>query len=109
MTILYALVLTIVVEDLIMLVLTRSKKWAYYNLLCNLVTNPLINIVAGMVWLVYMDSWQYTVTVAVGELVVFAVEALLYRAMTGEPNKKCFVRSFVTNGLSFLVGLLLQL
>lgn len=108
MSLLYALFLTIVIEGLVMLALTGSKKWVYYNLLVNLVTNPLLNIALGILWLFSSNRVLYRVAVAIGEVAIFVGEAVLYRAMTGELRKKCYIRSIVTNGLSFLLGLLIM-
>lgn len=108
MSLLYALFLTIIIEGLVMLTLARSKKWVYYNLLVNLVTNPLLNLALTVFRRVYRDEYQYWIAVAIGEIIVFNVEAALYRAMTGETWKKCYIRSIVTNGLSFLIGLLIM-
>lgn len=107
MSIVYALFLTLIIEGLVMLVLTRSKKWVYFNFLCNLVTNPILNLVMTGFWMVFPDEVVYWIVVAIGEIIVVIGEALLYRAMTGETGRKCFIRSLATNGISFLLGLLL--
>lgn len=114
----YALFLTLVIESLVMLALTRSKKWVYYNLLCNLVTNPTLNILLIVIakitdnfyeWIFESDfNIIYYICVAIGEVLVVIGEAHLYRAMTGETRGKCYIRSLVTNGASFFIGLLLM-
>lgn len=107
MKLIYALVLTLCIEAPVMLVVTRSKKWVYYNVLCNLLTNPLLNIVLTIVWRISRDMGVYHTFVAIGEVLVLFGEAALYRAMTGESLKKCGLCSLITNGASFLLGLII--
>lgn len=91
-----------------MLALTRSKEWVYYNLLCNLVTNPTLNLTLNfVVYPLFGTFAAYRIGVAIGELLVFVGEAHLYRAMSGEVRSKCYMRSLITNGASFLLGLLI--
>lgn len=134
---LLALALTVVIEGLVMLVMTRSLQWVRYNLYCNIVTNPLLQVIVRIILLFYRLDYGYiykpgsktglaaavglvfgtyfkgdlgyTAIVLVGELIVLFAEALLYRAMTGEKFGRCFVRSLVTNALSFIAGIVLSL
>ena len=103
MPLIYALIITIVVEGLAMFVLTRSMKWVRFNLYCNMVTNPLLNL--GLYALIYFGrrNWYDAATV-IGEVLVLVSEAVLYRLMTSEKYSRCFIRSFITNALSLALG-----
>lgn len=108
MRLIFALILTIITEGLVMLALTRSRQWVFCNLLCNCVTNPALNITLNIVvYPLFGTLRSYYIAAVIGELLVFAGEALLYRAMTGEKVKKCIVRSGITNLVSLALGLFL--
>lgn len=103
MAMIYALVLTIIIEGVAMFILTRSKEWVKCNILCNMVTNPILNI--SLFVLVYFTglSW-YSLGVFIGEAIVFTSEALLYKLMTGKGILKCIIYSVITNALSLVLG-----
>lgn len=106
--ILIALIITIAVEGVAMLALTRKWKWVYYNFLCNFVTNPTLNFSLMLVSYLTGESLKaYTVALVLGETLVFVGEAHLYRALTGETRLKCYMRSIITNALSLIIGLLI--
>lgn len=107
MQLFYALLVTLVIEAPVMFALSRSENWVFCNILCNLVTNPILNITLLLVLKYTGKSTIYTLCVVIGELLVLFSEMLLYRAMTGEGWGKCFTRSLITNGMSFGIGLLL--
>ncbi len=104
----YALLLTIVVEGIVMLALTRKWRWAYYNFLCNIVTNPLLNLAVMLIFRITQNYGVYYVCVAVGEVLVLVTEAELYHAMTDEKRGRCYLRSLVTNACSFGLGQLIM-
>lgn len=106
MELLYALVLTILIEGAVMFMLTKSKKWMYYNFLCNMLTNPMLNYVLLLIALYTANRELYNAVIAIGEILVLFGEAYLYKLMTKENYKHCFFRSLITNGASFVIGLL---
>lgn len=99
--------LTVVIEGITMLLLTRSFKWVCYNLLCNMVTNPVMNILLFLITLRFGTTAVYYLAVVIGELAILFLEAWFYRKMTEASSKKCFLRSLITNALSFSLGLVL--
>lgn len=105
MELLYVLILTIIIEGIVMLIMTRSKKWVYYNLLCNMLTNPLLNLSLFAMSLT-LGKNAYYITLVIGEIIVLFGEAWLYNLMTSEKFKVCFIRSLVTNCCSLLIGML---
>ena len=124
--ILYALIITIVLEGALMLLLTRSFKWARYNLYCNLVTNPILNLC--LMFIPYFAAKKigfdatgigplspeapavmtlsYNITFITGEIIVLITEGLLYRLLTKERYSRCFALSLFTNVFSMAAGLL---
>ena len=117
MTLLKALVLTVVIEGTVMFFLTKSPKWIWHNLVCNLLTNPLLNLtLTGIAYLSrdIADSrmkflFLYCLPLVLLEAAVFWGEGKLYGLMTGEAKKICVKRSVITNSVSFGAGLLLTL
>ena len=87
--------------------LKRAGRMVYYNLLCNMLTNPLLNL--SLYGAVLLGAGRGTVTVltVIGEICVVASEYGLYRLMSRESRRLCLVLSIVTNAASYLVGLLL--
>lgn len=107
MRLLYALILTIFIEAAAMFVLTRSAVWVFYNLLCNLVTNPILNLLLAVLMLFTDSAAIYYAALALGEGAVLAAEAKIYRLLSDESYPLCFRRSLITNLLSFLLGSIL--
>lgn len=90
-----------------MLALTRSRQWVFCNLLCNCLTNPVLNILLHFVFFPMTgDGMARYAVLAAGEVVVVFVEALLYGAMILESRNECLHRSGVTNLVSVAVGLI---
>lgn len=107
MQLLYALLLTIFIEAIAMFALTRSSSWVFYNLLCNLVTNPTLNVILFLLLIFYVPTTIYYAGVIIGEILVLFAETLLYKLLTTSGYRTCFLRSLITNLCSFLFGLLL--
>ena len=106
--ILRPLFLTVVIEGLIMLVLTRSVKWLLYNILLNALTNPLLNLALLYVSVLSGRTGPYVLCLLTGEIMVIAAEACLYRAFSEEKRAVCFIRSLITNMVSFLIGIMIM-
>ncbi len=111
---LIALVTTVFIEGLVMFFLTRSKEWVKYNLYCNLVTNPLLNL--ALVGINYIFGGienpvtkvvvTYYIPVIILEAIVFFVEGLLYSLMADAEKKQCFRLSVITNAISATIGII---
>lgn len=85
----------------------RARKMVYYNLLCNMLTNPVLNLTLfGAAWL-GAGRGLINVLIAVGEICVVASEYGLYRLMSQESRRLCLAVSLITNIASFLAGLLI--
>ena len=101
---LFALALTVLVECSLALFF-RSWRLVWAVFLCNLLTNPLLNLIL-MLYYTYIGRHYYWIAVAVLEVCVFIAEALLLRLMMRYAFKRAFALSLLFNGCSFLIGLL---
>ncbi len=102
-----ALLLTIVIEGTVMLALTRSVKWLLYNILVNALTNPLLNLALMYVSVFSGKTGLYVICLLIGEIIVIVGEACLYRLLTQDTARRCFIRSLITNLVSVLLGIIL--
>ena len=101
-SLLWTLLPTIVIElSVLWLLLERRADVLWSSVVVNILTNIPLNLyvtfVSGSV-----------LTIFVGELLVFVVEALWYWYFVGN-WRQATVYSFLCNGISFLIGLLAQL
>lgn len=91
----------------------RSKQLMRIILRVNLVTQILLNVLLNIAGF-YRGPWAFTFYYAVLEIVVFAVEAVLYRVLFrraeggGIPARKCIGYAFAANAASFAAGLLIS-
>ncbi len=82
----------------------RSREAVEYSVLCNLMTNPLLNLlIIGMSHLGILTFYINVITLILEALVVIA-EMLAYRGMMRISMKKAFLISFVLNVSSYLFG-----
>ena len=113
----FALILTLIIEGFLCLLLLKSKSWLRFTCLVNLFTNPLVNTLYTMLYLVLTKrglsgaaSW-----ILLGlEILVWLSEAwLFYRFSNGHKPLssiyKALLFSFVLNAATYISGLLLQL
>lgn len=109
---LIALILTIVSEGIVTYILTKSKTWLKLNLYCNLLTNPLLNLILALTGFLgkYIESTQYRMFISyylplvILEIIVFGVEGHLYWLMGADSKRTCYRVSFITNCFSIAVG-----
>ena len=80
----------------------------YYNLLCNMLTNPLLNLSLYGAVLLGAGPRIIFVLILIGELCVVAVEYKLYRLMSREPRSLCIIISLLTNIASYGIGRLMS-
>lgn len=112
-----ALIITIVTEIIITYILTKSKEWAKYNLFCNMLTNPLLNMsllgfsILGrnIETMANKMILTYYLPLLVLEILVIWAEGYLYGLMSEYPAKMCYRVSVITNGVSIVAGLLFNM
>jgi len=102
--IIFALALTILIECGLSLIF-RSRELTYCVLLCNLLTNPLLNLLL-ILYLAFIGRELYFVVMGILELAVVAVEALVIKHMTDRHISKALGLSLLFNSASFGAGLL---
>lgn len=98
-----AFLLTAAVEALVMLLLCRNPRYMYYSLLCNLLTNPAMNVA---LWLLTgaLGVQFYAVILLALEAAVVVVEGAVYHSLIGWRWGKALLASLLLNAASFLVG-----
>ncbi len=100
-----AFALTAAAEGALVLALTRSMRRVYASFLCNLLTNPALNLLLlGAVR--FLGAGAYWPALAALELAVVAVEAYVWRLLTPLTWKSALFLSAGTNALSFALGLI---
>lgn len=119
----FALILTIAVEAIVMWLLTKSKEWCKYNVYCNMVTNPLLNIFVflfvrisafirtGGIFLFYFsnnDLYDYYLPMVIGEIFVVIAEMKIYELLTKEKRSLCFKYSLITNLVTAILGVIIN-
>ena len=98
---LIALTLTILIElGVLWLLMERRRKVLALSVVINVLTNVPLNLVV-------MHVGYSTMTVLIGELIVFIVETLWYLIIIRD-IRKALIYSLLCNAVSFLIGLLGQ-
>ena len=99
---------TIVLEAMPILLLKEKKKWFKASVVCNVATNPVLNVLLMFLYL-YL-GWGRLVfgLLLMMELAVVFIEARLYRLLLDKPYGKCLIFSACANTFSFLTGLLID-
>ncbi|MCL2322142.1 MAG: hypothetical protein FWC47_08570 [Oscillospiraceae bacterium] len=103
----YYLLITILVEGIAIFIIFRHLKYIYYSLLCNILTNPALNLL-----LLYSNRFgpeAYYLTFLFGEIAVVFIEAYVYNYICRFGFKKSIILSFVLNVLSCGVGFLVNM
>lgn len=106
---LVALFTTCVAEILPQLFLKERKKWILSGLLCNAITNPLLNVTVLILYAFINDIWVLYSIIILLEVVVLFAEAGTYKLMLGKPLKMCLTVSAICNAFSFAIGLIWNL
>lgn len=102
------LILTILTEGLVMYMLTHSGVWCKYNLYCNMVTNPLINLAVRVTYRLFQNPIpSFWLPLIAGEVAVVYAEMRIYEEITLNSRGICFKYSLVTNSVSALIGLII--
>jgi len=103
---LLAFMLTVLIECTIMFLVFKSKQFAYYIFLCNLLTNPALNLITVEIGNLFGAFW-YRVALLILELIVVIIEAYIIHNLCGLKAKKSISISFILNSASFCCGLII--
>ncbi len=101
-----ALFLTCIIEAMTQCFLKDRKKWIFSGLLCNVVTNPLLNVIVLILYAFVDNVCVLYLIIIFLECVVLFTEAGLYKLMLDKKYKTCLLVSAACNALSFSVGLM---
>lgn len=98
---------TLLVEGVIVALWFRRRDYVYYSVLCNLLTNPALNLLLlGIVWLV--GDWYYPAVLIALEILAILVEAWVMRLLCGFRPAKALLVSGIVNAGSLLTGMLIH-
>ena len=104
-----ALVITILLEGIVVALWKRRKEWIVGSLLCNLATNPLLNVtVIFLNSRLGLSNKGWYVCVCIGEFLVVLTEMWMYRMYIGCSYRKGLTASLILNAVSYFGGVLLS-
>lgn len=98
---------TAFIEVMIAAIWMRNRRAVYAVLLCNLLTNPALNLILYL--LSIRDVNLYIPALIILELGVLFGESSLLRCMLHLKTRKAFTISFVCNTASALAGILVPI
>lgn len=98
---------TCLIEIVPLLFFKNAKKWIKTSLLCNVITNPIINLVLALLTLVVTNEVLFIAIAIIMEIAVIVFETFIFYTVTDESLKKCIMVSVLINLCSFAIGLLL--
>jgi len=107
LSILLAFLLTVVIECAAVLIIFRQKKYVYYCVLCNLLTNPAMILLLSIFVSLFGVRVYYPVLIP-AEIAVVIIEAAVYNYICGFGMKKALILSTFLNAISFAAGILLN-
>ena len=100
------LIATCVFEIIPLLFFKSRGKRIATSLLCNVLTNPLLNVILFLVAGFISNQATYILIVLVLELAVVAFESFIIYNIMNESATKCIKVSAVCNAFSFTMGLI---
>lgn len=100
-----ALLFTIAIESLPLLFLKPRKDWVRTGLLCNVLTNPLLNSLRILIYSFYPNEQFLLILTLCMEILVALGEGWFYRELVHVSAKKALWISALCNCLSFGIGL----
>lgn len=100
-------VLTCIIEIIPLLFLKNRWKWIRTSLLCNVITNPIMNTILAILAIYVTNLIVYAGIVIILEIAVIMFEAFIFHNVMDESMKKCMVISVIINICSFIVGALI--
>lgn len=97
---------TILIEGIPTLPLKDRKAWWKASVICNVVTNPILNVIILLMTTLWPDeNWVHQVIILL-EIVVVFLEAYFYRRMLNKGYGRCLLFSFIANALSMYAGIM---
>lgn len=107
MNIIGAFALTLLIEIALAAVFFGGKRNLYAVFLCNLLTNPALNVIITVA-VSLLGQFIYWPAVILLEILVFIAEAYVLRLLAMPTAKKAIAMSAVLNSASFIAGLIIS-
>lgn len=99
---------TILLESIPVLFVRSKKTWWKASVICNVVTNPILNTVMLLVAAALPVMDVLILGLFALEIVVVFLEAFFYQRMLGKAYWQCFLFSLIANLISFGTGLMFK-
>lgn len=99
------LLLTVLIEGALVFLCFRKAGLIYRSLLCNLLTNPALNL--AMLYVLRSAPGFYWIALLLLESAAVLVEALVYRKTTDWSVRRALLVSLLLNGCSCAAGFIL--
>ena len=100
---LLALGMTLLIEGIVVLGFDPQKKWFGASVVCNIITNPLVNIILSQLY----GHRGYALVFLLLEAGVVIAEAFLYNRLFRHSLGICFVASLIANAVSCIGGIII--
>lgn len=98
---------TITLESIPVLFVKNKRSWWKASLICNVVTNPILNVVIFLLTAILQSNDVIYPVILVLECAVVLIEAYFYQRMLNSRFTACLVFSLIANLLSFSAGMFL--
>jgi hypothetical protein len=103
---LFNLILTIIIEGAVILLLFRRLEFVYYSMLCNILTNPALNLILFIATSI-LGGFCYETALMILESLAVLVEAYVLKLLCRFTYKKAIAVSGLMNIVSCTAGLLI--
>lgn len=103
---LFNLLLTILIEGIVIFLLFRKLEFVYYSMLCNILTNPALNLIL-LLATSFLGASCYSAALLILESLAILVEAYVLKLLCRFTYKKAIAVSGLMNILSCTAGLLI--
>lgn len=105
--VLFNLAATLLVEGVIVALWFRRRDYVYYSALCNLLTNPALNL--ALVCVVRFAGLTYYAAALIAlEALAVLIEAWVFKRLCDFSPAKAALVSCAVNAASFLTGLMIH-
>ena len=98
---------TVLLESIPILFVRDRMAWWRASVICNIVTNPLLNVIVLLLSVYLPNEILLQPTVLILEGIVVFAEAYFYQRMLDQAWVPCLLFSLIVNGISFGIGTVL--
>ena len=98
---------TITLESIPVLFVKNKRSWWKASLICNVVTNPILNVVIFLLTAILQSNDVIYPVILVLECAVVLIEAYFYQRMLNSKFAVCLIFSLIANTISFSAGMFL--